>query len=258
MMNSDFIIQATDLKSSFGTQDVHLNLNLSVKAGERLGIVGGSGTGKSVLLSKLTLLSPIQGGEINLFGQATSQLSAKQLLALRLKMGLMFQQGALFSSLNIMQNIMLPLRESQKLPEDILQELALLKIQLVGLPASAATKLPQELSGGMLKRAAVARALALDPSLLFLDEPTAGLDPAGANDFDELLLELHQALNLTLVLVTHDLDSLYKVTNQVAFLGDQRVLAKQPMQDLKHNPHPLIQAYFANQRAQGAYIRGNL
>lgn len=251
-----FIIEASNITSSFGSQVVHQNLNLNVQQGERLAIVGGSGTGKSVLLNKLALLSPIQGGQIRLFGQPTDALTSQQLISQRQQMGIMFQQGALFSSLNIMQNIMLPLRESQKLPEDVLQELALLKIQLVGLPASAACKLPQELSGGMLKRAAVARALALDPSLLFLDEPTAGLDPAGASAFDELLLELHQAMNLTLVLVTHDLDSLYKVSSQVAFLGNQQVLAQQPMQDLAQNDHPLIQAYFANQRAQGAYARG--
>ncbi|WP_202806896.1 ATP-binding cassette domain-containing protein [Nitrincola nitratireducens] len=173
---------------------------------------------------------------------------------MRKQIGMMFQQGALFSSLTVLENIILPLREHQRLPESQLQELAMLKLKLTGLPDIAAWKYPQELSGGMLKRAAVARALALDPALLLLDEPTAGLDPAGASDFDDMLLELHATLDLTLILVTHDLDSLWRVTSHVAFLGEKKVLAKQPMSELSENVHPEIQHYFSNTRARRAAI----
>ncbi|MFK7160011.1 ATP-binding cassette domain-containing protein [Marinospirillum sp. MEB164] len=249
------IIQLHQLKTQFGTQVVHQQLDLTIYAGERVALVGGSGTGKSVLLNEIALLLRPTAGEIHLFGEPIHRLKADQIQKRRLMMGMMFQQGALFSSLTLLENIMLPLRESQKLPISLLKELAMLKLCLVGLPAQAAHKYPQEISGGMLKRAAVARALALDPPLLLLDEPTAGLDPAGAAAFDQMLLELHQHQNLTLLLVTHDLDSLWTVTNQVAFLGEGRVLCKAPMRELMQHPHPLIQHYFSNQRAAFAYDR---
>lgn len=250
------LVELKNITTQFASQVVHQNLNLTIERGERLALVGGSGSGKSVLLSEVALLKTPQAGSVTLFGQATEQLSTTKLIQLRKKMGIMFQQGAMFTSLNLLENIMLPLREHQRLPEHFLKELAMLKIKLVGLPASAATKLPQELSGGMLKRAAVARALALDPNLLLLDEPTAGLDPASASAFDDLLLELHATLDLTLVLVTHDLDSLWRVSNQVAFLGEKQVLCKAPMEELTMHSHPAIKHYFANTRAAGAHTRG--
>ena len=254
--NTQTLVELSDITTQFGTQVVHQNLNLSIQRGERLALVGGSGSGKSVLLSEIALLKTPQAGSVALFGQATEKLSTNALIQLRKKMGMMFQQGALFTSLSILENIMLPIREHQRLPEKFLKELAMLKIKLVGLPASAATKLPQELSGGMLKRAAVARALALDPNLLLLDEPTAGLDPASASAFDEMLLELHATMDLTLILVTHDLDSLWQVSNQVAFLGEKKVLCKAPMEVLTMHSHPAIKHYFANTRAAGARNRG--
>jgi len=249
------LVELNNITTQFGEHVIHQNLNLSVLHGERLALVGGSGSGKSVLLSEIALLKSPQAGSVALFGKKTQDLSLSDLIKLRKKMGIMFQQGAMFTSLNLLQNIMLPLREHQRLPERFLEELAMLKIKLVGLPSNAATKLPQELSGGMLKRAAVARALALDPNLLLLDEPTAGLDPASASAFDDLLLELHATLDLTLILVTHDLDSLWRVSNQVAFLGDKQVLCKAPMEKLTINNHPAIKHYFANTRAVGAQMR---
>ncbi|KAA0873589.1 ABC transporter ATP-binding protein [Nitrincola tapanii] len=249
------IIQLQGIATRFGSHQVHEQLCLEVKAGERLALVGGSGCGKSVLLSEIALLREPDAGEIQLFGQAVSQLDTQGLKQVRKKIGMMFQQGALFSSLTVLENIMLPLAEHQRLSKGLLEELAMLKLRMTGLPDHAAWKYPQELSGGMLKRAAVARALALDPALLLLDEPTAGLDPAGASAFDELLLTLHATLDLTLILVTHDLDSLWRVTDQVAYLGEKRVLAKLPMGALAQHEHAEIAHYFANTRAQRAAIK---
>lgn len=255
MQTAPPLVELRKIKTRFGRQRIHQNLSLSVYQGERLALVGGSGCGKSVLLSEIALLQEPESGEIRLFGQKVDKLPTEEIKQLRTRMGMMFQQGALFTSLNLLENVMLPLREQQKLPESLLKELAMLKISLVGLPYHAALKRPQELSGGMLKRAAVARALALDPNLLLLDEPTAGLDPASAAAFDELLLELHAKLDLTLILVTHDLDSLWRVTNQVAFIGRKRILVKAPMEILTQNSDPNVQHYFANTRADFALYR---
>lgn len=246
------IVKLNNITSAFGDLTVHQKLCLNVRRGERMALVGGSGTGKSVLLSEIALLRDPDAGSIALFGQDVSMLNAGELNALRTKIGMMFQQGALFSSLTVLENIMLPLRETQRLPESLLQELAMLKLRLTGLKDHAAHLYPASLSGGMLKRAAVARALALDPPLLLLDEPTAGLDPAGAAAFDDMLLELHASFDLTLIMVTHDLDSIWRVTDQVAFLGDQQVLTKQPIAELMQHSHPLISYYFANNRAKRA------
>jgi len=248
------VVNLKDICTRFGTHEVHRDLSLTVEKGERLALVGGSGCGKSVLLSEIALLRQPDAGDIELFGLSLQSLNQSGMAHLRKQIGMMFQQGALFSSLTVLENIILPLREHQRLSESQLQELAMLKLKLTGLPDIAAWKYPQELSGGMLKRAAVARALALDPALLLLDEPTAGLDPAGASDFDDMLLELHATLDLTLILVTHDLDSLWRVTSHVAFLGEKRVLAKQPMSVLSENSHPEIRHYFSNTRARRAAI----
>ncbi|WP_409525545.1 ABC transporter ATP-binding protein [Nitrincola sp. MINF-07-Sa-05] len=254
-MTQTTLVDIKGLATRFGSHEVHKNLDLTIIRGERLALVGGSGCGKSVLLSEIALLQEADEGEIKLFGFPVTELTTDQMAGLRKKIGMMFQQGALFSSLTVLENIMLSIREHQSLPDSLLEELAMLKLRLTGLPDLAAWKYPQELSGGMLKRAAVARALALDPVLLLLDEPTAGLDPAGASAFDEMLLELHATLDLTLILVTHDLDSLWRVTDQVAFLGEKRVLAKLPMDDLSTHEHPDIQHYFANTRARRAAIK---
>lgn len=252
MTQRQIIVELKKIATRFGTNVVHQDLDLQVFEGERVALVGGSGTGKSVLLSEIAMLREPDSGEIDLFGEPISRMSGKALLAQRQKIGMMFQQGALFSSLTVLENIMLPLREHQRVKGTLLRDLAMLKLRLTGLPEHAAHLYPQSLSGGMLKRAAVARALALDPPLLLLDEPTAGLDPAGAAAFDQMLLELHAALNLTLILVTHDLDSIWTVTDQVAFLGEKKVLAKQPIEKMVKDSQPVIAAYFANERAQRA------
>lgn len=255
MLERNKIVELQAIATQFADHVVHHQLDLTIYQGERVALVGGSGTGKSVLLSEIALLREPDAGEIMLFGQPVTQLSGQGLAGLRKQIGMMFQQGALFSSLTVLENIILPLQEHQRLSQSLLEELAMLKLRLTGLPEHAAHLYPQSLSGGMLKRAAVARALALDPALLLLDEPTAGLDPAGASAFDDMLLELHASLNLTLILVTHDLDSIWRVTDQVAFLGDQRVLAKQPIEMMVKDEHPVIKAYFANNRAKRAAIK---
>lgn len=255
LASSSPLVELRRIKTRFGVERIHQNLNLQVFRGERLALVGSSGCGKSVLLSELALLIEPEAGDIHLFGQDVKRLSTAGLKQLRTRMGMMFQQGALFTSMSLLDNIILPIQEQHRLPRSLLEEMAMLKIRLVGLPGHAAHKRPQELSGGMLKRAAVARALALDPNLLLLDEPTAGLDPAGAGAFDDLLLELHAQLDLTLILVTHDLDSLWRVTDQVAFIGRKRVLAKEPMQALAQNQDKDIRNYFANSRSAQALGR---
>ena len=252
MEHRNVIVELQQIATRFGDNVVHENLDLRIFEGERVALVGGSGTGKSVLLSEIAMLREPDSGEIELFGDPITQMGGRELLIQRKKIGMMFQQGALFSSLTVLENIMLPIREYQRISGALLKDLAMLKLRLTGLPEHAAHLYPQSLSGGMLKRAAVARALALDPPLLLLDEPTAGLDPAGAAAFDEMLLELHAALNLTLILVTHDLDSIWTVTNQVAFLGERRVLKKQPITKMVKDEHPVIKAYFENERAKRA------
>ena len=234
----------------FGEKIIMDGLDLDVFKGEVLGFVGGSGMGKSVLTRTILGLVPKRAGSIAVLGEDLDGLGNAGRVRLQRRFGVMFQQGALLSGLTVKQNIQIPMREHLKLSGSLADELAMLKIGLVGLPPDAANKYPSELSGGMIKRAALARALALDPELLFLDEPTSGLDPIGAADFDDLIATLQKTLGLTVFMVTHDLDSLYAICDRVAALADQRVIAAGPIEDLLQSRHPWLNAYFHGKRAR--------
>ncbi|MGO9772544.1 MAG: ABC transporter ATP-binding protein [Roseiarcus sp.] len=233
-------------------------LNLDIYRGEVLGFVGGSGAGKSVLTRTILGLLPKRAGVIEVYGRDVDTLSIAERERVERRWGVLFQQGALFSSLTVLQNIQAPMREHLDLSPRLRDELAMLKIDLVGLPPDAAGKLPSELSGGMVKRAALARALALDPDLLFLDEPTSGLDPIGAGEFDELIATLKPTLGLTVFMVTHDLDSLYAICDRVAVLGQGRVTAIGPISELLLSQDPWINAYFHGKRGSGREAAFNL
>ncbi|MFM8647584.1 MAG: ABC transporter ATP-binding protein [Methylocystis sp.] len=242
--DSEVIIRVRDLVVGFGEKLVMNRLNLDVYRGEVLGFVGGSGQGKSVLTRAILGLVPIRAGSIEVFGQNRNALDPAHRRALEQRWGVLFQNGALFSGLTVKQNIQMPMREMRQISQKLMDELAMLKIELVGLSIDAADKFPSELSGGMVKRAALARALALDPELLFLDEPTSGLDPIGAADFDELISTLQHSLGLTVFMVTHDLDSLYSICDRVAALADGKVIAQGPLKNLLESSHPWLKAYF--------------
>lgn len=245
------IIRVRGLKTRFGRQVVHDGLNLDVEGGEVLGIVGGSGTGKSVLLRCIIGLITPAAGRIEVLGRDTFALDRAEAQALRTHWGVLFQDGALFSSLTVAENVQVPMREHTKLEPRLRAELARIKINLVGLPSDAGAKYPSELSGGMRKRAGLARALALDPEIVFLDEPTAGLDPIGASDFDSLIRNLQQSLGLTVFMVTHDLDSLHAICDRIAVLIDKQTVVG-TLQDHLANPHPWLQAYFHGPRGRAA------
>ncbi|MBI1777636.1 MAG: ATP-binding cassette domain-containing protein [Proteobacteria bacterium] len=247
------IIRVRGLRTKLSGIVIHENLDLEVYQGEIIAIVGGSGTGKSVLLRTLLGLIRQRQGTIEIFGEDTGRLTDEGRHGLERRWGVLFQDGALFSSLSVAQNVQVPMREHLKLPQALMDEIARLKIAMVGLEADAAAKLPAELSGGMRKRAALARALALDPELLFLDEPTAGLDPIGASAFDELLLGLKRTLGLTVFMVTHDLDTIHSVADRVAVLADKRVLVAGTIADMLTHPHPWIHDYFHGPRARAAF-----
>jgi phospholipid/cholesterol/gamma-HCH transport system ATP-binding protein len=241
---SDAIIEVNDLKNKLGGQWVHNGIDLTINRKEIIGIVGGSGSGKTTFLRSILMLQKPTSGVIKVFGIDILSAKAKALDSIRRRWGVLFQQSALFSSMNVIENVLFPIREFMPpLPEAFIRDIALLKISLVGLPTSAAYKYPSELSGGMQKRAAAARAIALDPELLFLDEPTSGLDPVSSREIDKLVLDLRDMLGLTILVVTHDPESL-KVTDRVAFLGDGKLLDFAPLVELQKNPHPLIQSYF--------------
>lgn len=242
------LIEIEHLGSYIGKQWVHKDLNLVVYKGEILAIVGGSGSGKTVLMRTILMLQPLTEGKVKVFGVDIATCGEEESLNINRRWGVLFQHNALFSSLTVLQNVQFPLRTFTDLPEGAQREIALLKIAMAGLPMAAAEKYPAELSGGMQKRAALARAIVMDPEILFLDEPTAGLDPESAGAFDELLLELHKGLGLTVVMVTHDMDSISKITDRVAFLAEERVIATLPAAELVHYPHPLIQAFFSGYR----------
>ena len=249
------VIDVQGLRTRFGGQVIHDGLDFRVERGEVMGLVGGSGTGKSVLLRTIVGLIRPEAGRIALFGRETGRLAAAEVRAMQRRCGVLFQDGALFSSLTVEQNIEVPLREHTRLRPAFRQQIAGLKIGLVGLPPDSANKYPAELSGGMRKRAGLARALALDPEILFLDEPTAGLDPIGANRFDELIKELSQALGLTVVMVTHDLDSLHAVCHRVSVLIDKRVMVG-TIDELMRVPDAWIQDYFTGPRGRAALASG--
>jgi phospholipid/cholesterol/gamma-HCH transport system ATP-binding protein len=246
-------IEVRGLANRFGEQVVHEDLDLDVHRGEICGVVGGSGTGKSVLMRAVLGLRKPQAGRIKVLGvDALSEDKAKRLRVER-NTGVLYQNGALFSSLTVLENVQVPLKEHYpELPADLVHELGMLKIRLAGLGDDAAAKLPAQLSGGMRKRAALARALALDPALLFLDEPTAGLDPIGAAAFDHLLRSLQKSLGLTVFLITHDLDTLYAICDRVAVLADRKVLVNAPLSEVERFDHPWVQEYFHGPRGRAA------
>lgn len=246
------IIRVRGLCNRFGEAVVHDNLDLDVNRGEIIGVVGGSGSGKSVLMRSILALQRPSAGRIEVLGHDALSFAATSRRFIERNTGVLFQNAALFSSLTVLENVMVPLKEHSDLPEALIRELALLKIQLAGLAPEAALKLPAELSGGMRKRAGIARALALDPTLLFLDEPTAGLDPIGAAGFDQLILSLQKALGLTVFLITHDLDTLYTICDRVAVLADHKVLVNAPIRDVAAFEHAWIQSYFHGPRGRAA------
>ncbi len=246
------IISVRGLVTRFGKHTVHDGLDLDVRQGEIIGIVGGSGAGKSVLLHAVVGLLKPAAGQITVFGENVRDTNAEDFRRLRKRWGVMFQDGALFSSLSVQQNVEAPMRELLALPPETRAALAAIKVRMVGLPENALQKMPSELSGGMRKRAGFARAIALDPEIVFLDEPTAGLDPIGAAAFDELIAQLRRALGLTVFMVTHDLDSLHAICDRIAVLAEGRVLATGTMTEMQAIDHPWVQAYFKGPRARAA------
>lgn len=243
------VIAVRGIVNRFGSQVVHDGLDMDVFEGEVFGIVGGSGSGKSVLLRTVLGLQRPRAGEVRLLGRDLTQMSERELRAVKATYGVTFQAGALYTALTVQQNVQLPMLEFLDLPPRALDELAMLKVRLVGLPADAAFKYPAQLSGGMIKRAALARALALDPRLLFLDEPTSGLDPISAAAFDELVMALQRELRLTIVMITHDLDTIFRTCNRVGVIVDRRMICD-TREAIVDNDHPWIREYFHGERAQ--------
>ncbi|HEU0309931.1 MAG TPA: ABC transporter ATP-binding protein [Sphingomicrobium sp.] len=253
MSDGDTIITIRGLRNSFGDQVIHEHLNLDVRRGEILGVVGGSGTGKSVLMRSIIGLQVPDEGDIQVLGENMIGREEDEAKNIRRRWGVLFQNGALFSTLTVAENVEVPIREYFPfIKAPLLDEIACYKIAMSGLPANAGPKFPSELSGGMRKRAGLARALALDPELLFLDEPTAGLDPIGAAAFDELILALQKRLELTVFLITHDLDTLWAICDRVAVLADKQVVAVGTIEELLALDHPWIQEYFNGPRGRAA------
>jgi phospholipid/cholesterol/gamma-HCH transport system ATP-binding protein len=248
--SEEVVIRVRDLVVGFGDQVVLDHLSLDVRRGEILGFVGPSGGGKSVLLRTIIGLIPKRHGSVEVFGVALDQVSEAEQRAIEGRWGILFQQGALFSSLTVRQNVQFPMREYLDLSEELMDEVAMVKLEMVGLTPDDADKFPSELSGGMTKRVALARALALDSEIVFLDEPTSGLDPIAAGDFDELIRTLQQTLGLTVFMVTHDLDSLHTVCDRIAALADGKVVATGSIATMLACEHPWVKAYFRGKRAR--------
>lgn len=246
------VIEVSHLNTRFGEAVVHEDVDMTVYPGEIFALVGGSGSGKSTLLREVILLQQPASGSIRVFGQEVIGLSDEEALPLRRRWGVMFERGALFSSLTVAENVGMVLQEHTRLDEQLIREIAAIKIALTGLPADAGPKYPSELSGGMRKRASFARALALDPELLFLDEPTAGLDPLSASGIDELVRNLREGLGLTIMMVTHDLDLLWRAADRVAVLGNRHIVGVGTMTELSQSNEPLIQQYFHGPRGRAA------
>ncbi|NGO52610.1 ABC transporter ATP-binding protein [Allomesorhizobium camelthorni] len=247
---SEIVLSVRDITVGFDDKIVLDKLSLDIRRGEILGFVGASGSGKSVLLRAILGLTRKRSGTIRLFGVNVDKASESERMRLDMRLGVLFQHGALFSALTVQENVQVPMREYLDLPKKLMDELALLKIELVGLPRDAAIKFPSELSGGMIKRAALARALALDPDIVFLDEPTSGLDPIGAAEFDELVAKLRDTMGLTVYMVTHDLDSLFSVCDRVAVLGNKKVLVQGTIEDMLASEEPWVKSYFRGKRAR--------
>jgi phospholipid/cholesterol/gamma-HCH transport system ATP-binding protein len=250
MAMNEAVISVRDLVVGFGGVNVLDHLTLDVFRGEILGFVGGSGAGKSVLMRTIIGLLPKRSGTIEVFGSDLAALNERELRAIERRWGVLFQQGALFSSLTVLQNVQFPIREYLDLSERLIDEIALAKLEMVGLTADVRSKYPSELSGGMVKRVALARALALDPEIVFLDEPTSGLDPIGAADFDELIRTLQQTLGLSVFMVTHDLDSLHAICSRIAVLSEGRVITAGPIEAMLASEHPWLRSYFGGKRGR--------
>lgn len=250
MNNSPPVISVRDLVVGFGEATVLNRASIDVFEGEILGFVGGSGAGKSVLMRAIIGLLPKRHGTVEVFGNDLAALAGRERRAIEQRWGVLFQQGALFSSLTALQNVQFPMREYLRLSPRLMDEIALAKLEMVGLAADVRGKYPAELSGGMIKRVALARALALDPELVFLDEPTSGLDPIGAGDFDELVRTLQRTLGLTVFMVTHDLDSLYTACDRIAVLGNGKIIAAGSIADMQASQHPWLRQYFHGKRAR--------
>ncbi len=246
----EVVLSAHDITVAFGEKVILDELNLDIYRGEILGFVGPSGSGKSVLLRTILGLTRKKAGTIEMFGINVDEATEEQRLGIDMRLGVLFQHGALFSSLTVLENVQVPMREYLDLPKKLMNELAQLKIELAGLPADASSKFPSELSGGMIKRAALARALALDPDIVFLDEPTSGLDPIGAAEFDELVAKLRDTMGLTVYMVTHDLDSLFSVCDRIAVLGDKKVLVEGTVEEMLKSEEPWVKSYFRGKRAR--------
>jgi phospholipid/cholesterol/gamma-HCH transport system ATP-binding protein len=249
---AELMIEVRGLLSQFGDRVIHENLDLELERGEVLGVVGGSGSGKTVLLNSIIGLKEPDGGTVKVLGYDRATMTEAQEADIERRTGILFQQGALFSALSVIENVAAPLVEHTRLPKEVIRELAEMKIAMVGLKPESHHLKPAELSGGMRKRVGLARALALDPELLFLDEPTAGLDPIGAGAFDELIRRLADDLGLSVFMITHDLDSLYAITDKVAVVADKRIVAKATVRELEHSEHPWIREYFLGPRGRAA------
>jgi phospholipid/cholesterol/gamma-HCH transport system ATP-binding protein len=245
---SDSVLTLQNLDVSVGNQSILKDISFEIKRGTVVGCIGASGSGKSVLMRTILGLIPHQKGSISLFGETIDETSFRTNSALEKRCGVLFQHGALFSSLTTLENIQIPMREHGHFSQKLMDELAFLKLSMVGLPASAASQMPSSLSGGMIKRVALARALSMDPELLFLDEPTAGLDPLGATAFDKLVITLQRTLNLTLFMITHDIDTLSSICDIIIALGKGRILAIGPLEDMLRSNDPWLKAYFKERR----------